>query len=95
MEGAYHRIMAIRTYSVRWNNIYGIMKQSMTVIHGLPISQTGLVGYWAEWHTLGNSFIPDETREKILNWYGQAFHKTPVMVMTRYPSIWAKNNKLG
>lgn len=55
--------------------------------------QTGLLGYWAEWHTLGMPFIPDETREKILDWYGAAFSKT--QIMTRYPSSWAKDNKMG
>jgi hypothetical protein len=44
--------------------------------------QAGLLGFWGEWHTGGNDFIPDDVRTKVLAWYIGAFTKT--QVQTRY-----------
>jgi hypothetical protein len=55
--------------------------------------QTGLLGYWGEWHDLGNGTIPDSAKEKVLDWYALSFNKTKIQ--TRYPSSKARRNEFG
>jgi hypothetical protein len=45
--------------------------------------QMGLLGFWGEWHTLDNPFIPASTKDDVVAWFDAAFDVTPLQ--TRYP----------
>lgn len=55
--------------------------------------QAGLLGFWGEWHTLNNPFLPDETRAAVIEWYSTAF--TTTKIMTRYPTKSAGVGRMG
>jgi hypothetical protein len=46
--------------------------------------QAGLLGFWGEWHTWGEDFLPDDTKKKVLQWYSNAFTKTQLQVRYAY-----------
>jgi hypothetical protein len=49
----------------------------------LAFVQTGLLGFWGEWHDMGLGLISDIAPNSVLRWYKDAFKITPVQ--TRYP----------
>jgi hypothetical protein len=50
----------------------------------LGFVQAGLLGFWGEWHTFGENFIPSGVGEKVVAWYAASYTKTQVQL--RYPS---------
>jgi hypothetical protein len=57
--------------------------------------QAGLLGYWGEWHCgdLTSAVLPDWVGVQVLQWYDDAFSKTPIQV--RYPRKDAYARKFG
>jgi hypothetical protein len=55
--------------------------------------QVGLLGFWGEWHTWGNDFIPVATEEKIISWFRSSFTRTKIQI--RYPKTSAYNAGFG
>jgi hypothetical protein len=46
--------------------------------------QSGLIGFWGEHHCSGNlEFIPSDVFAKLVQWYQESFHITPIQI--RYP----------
>ena len=51
----------------------------------LAFVQAGLLGFWGEWHTLDYDFLPDATKNKVVDWYASSFPTTQIQV--RYPWV--------
>jgi hypothetical protein len=51
--------------------------------HRIGFIQMGLLGFWGEWHTMQYTFIPQATKEKVVQWFDEAFNTT--QIQTRYP----------
>lgn len=49
----------------------------------LGFIQAGLLGFWGEWHTYGEDFLPDDACEKVVSWYASSFATTHIQM--RYP----------
>jgi hypothetical protein len=43
----------------------------------------GLLGFWGEWHTYPNDFVPDHARQSVISWYQKSFQTTKLIA--RYP----------
>lgn len=43
----------------------------------------GLLGFWGEWHTFPEEFVPENSKTSLVQWYSAAFKTTRLMV--RFP----------
>jgi hypothetical protein len=52
-----------------------------------------LLGFWGEWHTFGNDFLPEYVQDEVVQWYDAAFATTPIQI--RNARLASQKAKMG